>query len=362
MSGGVDSSIAAHLLKNAGYSLVGLTMQIWDNRIPLPDKGFSGCFGPGEARDIAAAQALAKRLDIPHHIVPLANEYADEILSYFRQEYTAGRTPNPCVRCNRDMKFGLLLQRARSMGITFDHFATGHYARVEHDPSSGRHLLYRAVDHRKDQSYFLSRLDQPKLANVMFPLGNLTKDAVKLLARDIGWSDVADKDESQNFIESDNYGVLFNKEESSPGPIVDMSGNILGQHKGIIHYTIGQRRGLGLSGTKDPLFVVRLEACANTVVVGSHHELFATRLQATHVNWISCAAPPTTPVRVQAKIRQQHQEAPALLTAISDSRGSCIQLDFDEAQMAITPGQTVVCYEGDRVLCGATIERACGNH
>lgn len=358
MSGGVDSSIAAHLLKKEGYTLVGLTMQIWDGRIPLPDHGLSGCFGPGESRDIAAAQTLAKRLDIPHHVVPLADEYATEILAYFRQEYCSGRTPNPCIRCNRSMKFGLMLQRARSMGIAFDRFATGHYVRVERDPLTGRHLLLRALDQRKDQSYFLARLDQEQLADVMFPLGCLTKDAVKTLARDIGWSDVADKDESQNFIESKNYNILFKDAESRPGPIIDMTGKVLGQHNGIIHYTVGQRRGLGLSGTTDPYYVARLDACSNTIVVGLHQDLFASRLRASNMNWIALAEPPSTPIRVHAKIRQQHHEAPATLSVDQNSGGVTIQLDFDEPQLAITPGQTVVCYDGDRVIGGATIEQA----
>jgi tRNA-specific 2-thiouridylase len=358
MSGGVDSSIAAHLLQEAGFSLVGLTMQIWDGRIPLPDNGLSGCFGPGEARDITAAQTIAKRLGIPHHVVPLADEYAADILTYFRQEYCSGRTPNPCVRCNRSMKFGLLLQKARAMGIAFDRFATGHYARVEHNPTTGRQQLLRAIDHRKDQSYFLARLSQPQLAEVIFPLGNLTKETVKTLARTLNWSDLADKDESQNFIESKNYSVLFDGMESKPGPITDISGTILGQHKGIIHYTIGQRRGLGLGGTTDPYYVVRLDPCTNTIIVGQHNDLFTSRLQAGNLNWIALAQPPDTPIRVHAKIRQQHQETPATLSVAQTGPETTIHLTFDEPQMSVTPGQTVVCYENDIVLCSATIESA----
>jgi tRNA-specific 2-thiouridylase len=254
------------------------------------------------------------------------------------------------------MKFGLLLQRARAMGIAFDRFATGHYVRLERDIGTGRLLLLRAHDRRKDQSYFLARLEQNQLEQVMFPLGNLTKDDVKKLAREIGWSDVADKDESQNFIESKSYGVLFEGLESKPGPIVDMTGNVLGSHKGIVHYTIGQRRGLGLGGAADPFYVVRLDACANTVVVGRHRDLFASSLRAGNVNWIALPEPPRTPMRVHAKIRQQHQEAPATLSADHSPPGATIRLEFDEPQMAITPGQTVVCYDDDRIVCGATIE------
>lgn len=356
MSGGVDSSITAYLMQKAGYRVVGLTMQIWDGRIALPDEGLSGCFGPGETRDIAAAQDLARRLGIPHHIIPLSAEYAGEILANFRDEYRSGRTPNPCVRCNRQMKFGLLLQRARRMGIAFDRFATGHYARVEQDAATGRHLLLRAADLRKDQSYFLARLEQDQLAQVMFPLGAMSKADVKALAREIGWADVANKDESQNFIESRSYNVLFDDHDSAPGPITDMDGHILGQHKGIIHYTIGQRRGLCLGGTETPCYVVRLDACTNTVVVGRHEDLYAGSLVASNVNWIALKDAPPAPQRVYAKIRQQHREAAATLSTHGTATPSRIRLDFDEPQMAITPGQTVVCYDGDRVVCAATID------
>ncbi len=355
LSGGVDSSVAAHLLQRQGYKLIGLTMQIWDGSIPLPDEGLSGCFGPGEARDIAAAQSLARRLDIPHHVIPLSGEYTGEILSYFRKEYQAGRTPNPCVRCNRKMKFGLLLQRAKALGIAFDLFATGHYARIEKDPRTERFVLLRAADHQKDQSYFLAHLEQEQLAHTLFPLGHMRKDEVKQVARDIGWTEIADKQESQNFIESKSYDVLFDG-NAAPGPIVDLAGHALGQHQGIIRYTVGQRKGLGLGGAKDPLYVVRLDACTNTVVVGHHKDLFSSSLLARHANWIALASAPHTPLRVHAKIRQQHHEAPATLSVTTTAGSDLLRLDFDEPQMAITPGQTVVCYDGDRVLCGATIE------
>ena len=353
LSGGVDSSVAAYLLKQKGFNVIGLTMQIWDGSLPLADEGRSGCYGPGEPRDIEAAQSLAARLGIAHHVIPLAPEYANEVLDYFKAEYRSGRTPNPCVRCNRTMKFGLLLDRARAMGITFDTFATGHYAQVDQNPASDRWELRRSVDLAKDQTYFLSRLSQNQLSQVMFPLGGMTKNEVKEIAREIGWSDVADKQESQNFIESKDYGVLFSEREQTPGPVVDIHGKLYGQHRGIVHYTVGQRKGLGIGGTADPLYVVRLDACSNTVVVGAYSELFSNRLYAADLNWISRSAEPGETIRVQAKIRQQHKEAPATLrtTVPADStQPGTIEVIFDEPQMSITPGQVIVFYDNDLVL------------
>lgn len=358
LSGGVDSSIAAWLLQRHGYRVIGLTMQIWDGALPLPDEGRSGCYGPGEARDIAAAQALAQRLGIPHHVVPLAPEYATEVLGYFRAEYLAGRTPNPCVRCNRTMKFGLMLERARAMGIVFDRFATGHYARVEHDAATGRHWLRKAVDGAKDQTYFLSRLTQDQLAQVMFPLGGLTKPQVKALAREIGWAEIADKDESQNFIESKDYGVLFAEAGQTPGPIVDAGGRVVGQHRGVVHYTIGQRKGLGIGGAGEPLYVIRIDACANRVVVGTHADCFAGGLTAGDLNWIATEPVLDAPRRIRARIRQQHREAEATLTVRQDRGRIMADVMFKEPQMAVTPGQAVVFYEDDLVLGSGIIESA----
>ncbi len=358
LSGGVDSSIAAWLLQRHGYRVIGLTMQIWDGALPLPDEGRSGCYGPGEARDIAAAQALAQRLGIPHHVVPLAREYAAEVLDNFRTEYLAGRTPNPCVRCNRAMKFGLLLERARAMGIAFDRFATGHYARVERDAATGRHWLRKAVDAAKDQTYFLSRLSQDQLAQVMFPLGGLTKPQVKALARGIGWAEIADKDESQNFIESKDYGVLFKDAGQVPGPIVDATGRVVGEHCGVVHYTVGQRKGLGIGGAGEPLYVIRIDACANTVVVGTHADCFAGGLTAGDLNWMAAEPVPEVPRPIRARIRQQHREAGAVLTVVEDEGRRLARVAFEEPQLAVTPGQTVVFYDADAVLGSGIIEAA----
>jgi tRNA-specific 2-thiouridylase len=351
LSGGVDSTMAALLLQRQGCRVIGVTMQIWDASIPLPDEQRSGCFGPGEARDIAAAQAAAQRLGIPHQVIPLVDEYRRHVLDYFRREYRAGRTPNPCVMCNRAIKFGFLIEKARQSGMAFDCFATGHYARIAHDPASGRRLLRRAVDHAKDQSYFLCRLPQETLAQVLFPLGDLMKEQVKALAREVDWPELAAKQESQDFIESKNYSVLFNEQDTRPGPILDQQGRVVGEHKGLVNYTIGQRKGLGPGGTGEPLYVIRIDAGANAIVIGGRHELLARHFGATDINWIAFAEPPSAPFRAQVKIRQQHKAAPARVTAA----GTTARVEFDEPQMSITPGQTVVFYDDDLVLGGGVI-------
>ncbi len=353
MSGGVDSAVTAALLQRAGCTVIGATMQVWDAAYPLADVGRSACYGPGEWRDIEAARQQAQRLGIAHHVVPLAEDYRRCVIDYFRDEYLQGRTPNPCVRCNHEVKFGLLPERARQLGLRFDTFATGHYARVETDPASGRRVLKRAADRRKDQSYFLSHLRQEQLATLRLPLGTRTKDEVRAIARELGWDDVAAKEESQDFIEAKDYGVLFAAGEVRPGPILDLAGRTIGEHRGIVHYTIGQRKGLGLGGAGEPLYVLRIEACANSLTVGPYERLFARRLRVVRLNWIALAAAPAAPLALQVRIRQQHQEAPAVVTP---AEGDSVQVAFETAQMSVTPGQTAVFYRDDEVAGGGTIE------
>ncbi|MBI3987089.1 MAG: tRNA 2-thiouridine(34) synthase MnmA [Lentisphaerae bacterium] len=355
MSGGVDSAMTAALLRKEGYSVIGLTMQTWDGTVAMKDEGRSGCFGPGEARDIEAARSQAERLGIPHHVIPLAETYKTEVLDYFRREYRSGRTPNPCARCNQRVKFGALPEKARELGLEFDYFATGHYARVCFDNARGRFLLLRGADLRKDQSYFLSQLTQDQLQESLFPLGRLAKQEVKLLAREWGWSALADKDESQDFIEGRSYTALFDAADDRPGPIRDLQGHVLGSHRGLIHYTVGQRKGLGLSGAGEPLYVLRLDACSNTLIVASRDYLFSDRLHAVAVNWIAVEQAPEDPLRVKVKIRQQHQEADAVLRSDAAIAPNAVQVVFDEPQMAVTPGQMAVFYRGDAVLGGGTI-------
>lgn len=350
LSGGVDSALAARCLLEDGFDVVGLTMQTWDGSVPIPDRGRSGCYGPGEARDLEAARDVARRLGIPHHTVPLASEFKDSVLDYFRGEYRCGRTPNPCVRCNQALKFGLLLEKARGLGIAFDLFATGHYARVERRAEDGRLLLKRALDARKDQSYFLARLSQEQLAGIALPLGGLTKARVKELAREAGWPDLADKSESQDFIEAPDYGVLFDESDSRPGPIRDRDGRELARHKGIVHYTVGQRKGVGLSGKGRPLYVAGIDAADNAVIVGPKEELYAKGFLARDLNWVGLCGPPREPLSAQVQIRQQHRPAAAEISAGAEP--GTVRVDFSEPQLAVTPGQTAVFYR-DEVVLGA---------
>jgi tRNA-specific 2-thiouridylase len=354
LSGGVDSSMTAWLLKRRGFGVIGLTMSIWDNAIPLPDEGHSGCFGPGESRDIEAAAAFAARMGIEHHVIRLAAAYRETVLDYFRSEYRAGRTPNPCVQCNRRMKFGFLLDHARARGLAFDVFATGHYARTDRDPVSGRWRLLRARNAAKDQTYFLSGLTQETLARVVFPLGGLEKAEVKQLARAAGFPELAEKPESQDFIEASDYGVLFDQEDSCAGEIVDAEGRVLGRHRGIVHYTVGQRKGLGIGGTGDPLYVTGVDAEQNRIRVGRRGDLYRRAFEGDQPNWIAGTAPAAGPRRLEGKIRQRHAGAPGVLRA----DGERVVFEFDEPQCAITPGQTAVFYDGDAVVGSAIIRRA----
>lgn len=355
MSGGVDSSMAVWLLKERGCEVIGLTMSLWDNRFPLEDIGVKGCFGPGEKQEIEMARSVAQRLNIPFHVLRLADEYNEAVLEYFRREYLNGRTPNPCVRCNRTIKFGFLIEHAEKVGISFDYFATGHYARVRLDPVSNRYLLLKGIDPEKDQSYFLALLRQEQLKRVVFPLGNLTKRQIRVLAREVGFPELAEQSESQDFLESNRYDVLFRKEESKEGDIVDEQGNVLGKHAGIIHYTIGQRKGLGIGGAGEPYYVVGIDAKNNRVIVGRRSSLFKRVMIVRECNWVSIPKAPSNPMRIQCKIRLRHEPAYAQLESM-DTSGDMVRVIFDEPQSAITPGQIAVFYDGEVVVGGGTID------
>lgn len=349
MSGGVDSSVAAALLKREGHDVVGVTMKIWDGE-SLPEKTTHGCcYGP-ENEDVEDARRVAEALGIPFHVFDLRREYRDEVVAYVRREYTAGRTPNPCVKCNRRVKLDSLVEKAREAGIRFEYVATGHYARVERDETAGRCLLKKAADATKDQSYFLYSLSQEQLARSLFPLGDRTKKQVRKLAADFGLS-VRDKPESQDFA-AGGYGSLV-EESARPGPIVDVQGNVLGHHRGIAFYTVGQRRGLGVAA-RQPLYVIGIDAERNAVVVGTKDQVYHDQLECSDLNWIAVQRP-EGPIQARARIRYSHREAEATVSPLDENRA---KVKFSEPQMAITPGQAVVFYQGDVVLGGGTIDRS----
>ncbi len=352
MSGGVDSSVAAALLVAQGADVVGVTLRVW----PWHDaqdaaRRFGSCCSADAAGD---ARAVARRLGIPYYLLNSEEEFGRTVIDAFAAEYRAGRTPVPCVACNRDLKFGSLLRRAAAWDA--EAVATGHYARVTYDAAAGRHLLWRGHDRRKDQSDFLWPLTQDQLARARFPVGDRTKDEVRAEARRLGLV-TADKPESQEicFIPDNDYrGFLRARDPSMfrPGRIVDRAGTVLGEHGGVANFTVGQKKGLGLA-TGRALYVVGLDPDTNTVTVGERADLERTQLIAEAVNFIASPAPDA--VRVEAKIRHSHAPAPATVRALDTGRAA---VEFDEPQPAITPGQSVVWYRGDLVVGGGIITRA----
>lgn len=348
MSGGVDSSVAAALLKEEGYEVVGVTMRIWNGE-PLPGRGTRGCcYGPDE-EDIEGARKVAQTLEIPFHVFDLRREYKTEVLDYVLREYLSGRTPNPCIRCNRRVKLDSLVEKAWQAGIGFDYVATGHYARVEWSQSKRRYLLKKASDETKDQSYFLFSLSQVQLGRCLFPLGNRTKKEVRRLASDFDLG-MDDRPESQDFI-AGGYSSLL-RAAARPGPILDRQGSVLGEHRGIPFYTIGQRKGLGISMSK-ALYVTGIDPERNAIVVGTKEELYGDELVCAQLNWIAIQEL-RRPTEVKAKIRYSQRETEAVIAPLGKDE---VHVEFKEPQMAITPGQAIVFYNRDVVLGGGTIER-----
>jgi tRNA-specific 2-thiouridylase len=348
MSGGVDSSVAAALLAEKGHDVIGLSMQLYDQR-----DGHSGYGSCCSLDDLHDAGRVARRLNIPHYIVNFEKEFQRTVVSNFVEEYVAGRTPIPCSHCNSDLKFAALLDRSRAFGAEV--VATGHYARIETHPETGQRILRRGRDSAKDQSYFLFSLTQSQLAHASFPVGNLSKDEVRECARRCGLP-VADKPDSQEicFVPDGDYAAFIERQAGdleSDGAIVNQSGDVLGRHEGVHRFTVGQRKGLGIAAA-EPLYVLQLRPSEKTVVVGPRPQLERTTLTASQVNWIA-GTPPEGSRRVTAQIRHRHQPAPASLTSCGDGRAA---VEFDSPQIAVTPGQAVVFYDGDAVVGGGWID------
>lgn len=350
MSGGVDSSVAAAILKREGYEVTGITMKIWpeDQSAAQPEGGCCSLSAVDDARRVAF------QLDIPYYVLNFQDVFEDRVIRYFVEEYQKGRTPNPCIACNRFVKFDALLKKAVSMGI--DRIATGHYARIVKEPETGRMLLKKSVTEKKDQTYALYNMTQEQLSRTLMPIGDYDKETVRKIAADLGF-DIADKPDSQEicFVPDNHYGGFVSsrmEKPPAPGNFVDAAGNILGEHKGIVHYTVGQRKGLGLSFGK-PMYVVRIDAETNTVVLGEAGEEYSWGLIASDLNWIAFDRL-NAPLKVRAKVRYSAKETDATLTPLSDET---LRVDFPTPQRAITPGQSVVFYDGDVVLGGGVIDR-----
>lgn len=348
MSGGVDSSVAAYLLKEQGYDVIGVTMQIWQDEEYDMQAEKGGCCGLSAVDD---ARRVAEQIGIPYYVMNFKVPFKEKVIDYFVSEYEAGRTPNPCIACNRYIKWESLLQR--SMAIGADYIATGHYARIR-KTDNGRYALMKSITEEKDQTYALYSLTQAQLATTLMPIGEYSKREVREIAKKAGLS-IASKPDSQDicFVPDGRYGdfILSNSSNSIlPGNFVDTKGNILGKHKGIVHYTIGQRKGLGIASS-ERLYVLEIRSKTNEVVLGEDNELWTKHVVAKDFNYVS-SEEFADEIKITAKIRYNHRGAKAILRKISDKYVECI---FDEPQRAPTPGQALVCYQDAYVVGGGII-------
>lgn len=348
MSGGVDSSVAAFLLKQQGYDVVGVTMQIWQDEADYVQEENGGCCGLSAVDD---ARRVANQLEIPYYVMNFKDSFKHNVIDYFIKDYLTGKTPNPCIACNRYVKWESLLKRSLDIGADF--IATGHYARIV-QLDNGRYALKKSATAAKDQTYALYNLTQHQLAHTLMPVGEYTKDEIREMAKGINLR-VANKPDSQEicFIPDNNYAGFIEEatgQKPVPGNFVDMDGNVIGKHKGIIHYTIGQRKGLNLSLGK-PAFVVEIRTETNEVVIGDNQNVFFDTLYADKLNFMSIADLDSE-MKVVAKIRYSHQGSPCTIEKVDED---IVKVVFDEPVRAITPGQAVVFYEGDIVVGGGTI-------
>ena len=370
MSGGVDSTLTAVLLKQKGCNVMGATMSLWDGSIPegmtkenLPPS----CFGPNEEKNIAECEVFCKNNGIEYHVINVTEEYKKNVLEYFKSEYRAGRTPNPCIRCNQTVKFGAFLEGIKKAGIDFDYFCTGHYAKIviSKDGVFGTnkrpYMLANALDSTKDQTYFLYRLSSETLSKIRFPLASLTKAEVFELAKKSNLAAAARK-ESQDFIAEEYFDMLFADKKSIPGDIIDLDGNILGRHRGIEHYTIGQRRGLGVA-VNYPVYVKSIDAEKNIIVLAPNDALNSQALIADDFVW-PADIPPDRPVNAMVKIRLASRPSPALIERYEAPeseqetyKSQPYKITFEMPQRAATPGQSVVLYKDNVIIGGGIIRK-----
>lgn len=347
LSGGVDSCMAAWLLKRDGHDIVGITMKM--GREGLGQQDMSCCAGPLEPKNIEAAGLVAKRLGIEYRVIDVSEIWHKLVLDRFISDYRSGLTPNPCVVCNAEVKFAAFLEAAKSSGLSFDAFATGHYARIIRDENGQCHLL-TGLDSSKDQSYFLSRLTQSQLSTTLFPLGELHKKDIIAMAREAGFDETAAREESQDFAGETGYDALFDESDEQPGPVIDTTGKVLGTHRGIIHYTVGQRKNLGIA-TGEKVYVKSIDPASRTVVLGKREEVMSDSCIMNAPVWIS-GNEPSDGFQCHVKLRYRH---PGIAATLQKDNNGIWSAHFATPQFAVAPGQAAVAYVGDEVIGSAWI-------